>query len=55
MAREDRSADPGDAIPDVDEPGVEDNPTGAIAITLFLAATIVVVWFGMYVLNIIRG
>lgn len=42
-------------IPDVDEPSVEANPSGAIAITLFLAATITVLWFGMFVLTLVRG
>ncbi len=51
MAREDRTSE----IPDVDEAGVEDNPSGAIAVTLFLAATITILWLGMYVLNIVRG
>jgi hypothetical protein len=55
MAREDQSTEHAGMIPDVDEPGVDETPSGAIAITLFLAATIIVVWFGMFVLNLVRG
>ena len=33
----------------------QDTPVGAIVVTLFLAATILVVWFGMYFVNLQRG
>ena len=32
-----------------------DAPVGAIALTTFLAITILVFWFGMYFLNIARS
>jgi len=40
---------------DLDEQPGGDSPSGAVAITLFLAATILVLWFGMYVLNVVRS
>lgn len=47
------------AKPQEPTPGGQDepNPTphGAIAVTLFLAATILVFWFGMYALNLARS
>lgn len=33
----------------------QDTPAGAIVITLFLAATILVFWFGMFFLNLQRS
>lgn len=33
----------------------QDTPMGAIVVTVFLAATILVFWFGMYFLNLQRG
>lgn len=30
-------------------------PKGAIGVTLFLAATILVLWFGMFALNAVRN
>ena len=30
-------------------------PVGAIAVTTFLMVTILVLWFGMYVLNVARS
>lgn len=38
-----------------DETSSEDTPMGAIVVTVFLAATILVFWFGMYFLNLQRG
>jgi len=32
-----------------------DTPYGAIAVTAFLAITIIVLWFGMYFLNLQRS
>jgi len=37
------------------EEGNPDTPAGAIAVTLFLAATILVFWFGMFFLNLARS
>ena len=34
---------------------IDATPYGAIAVTLFLAATILVFWFGMYALNLSRS
>lgn len=34
---------------------VEQRPTGALAITAFLVVAILVSWFGMYALNIVRN
>ena len=34
---------------------IDATPYGAIAVTLFLAATILVFWFGMYALNLARS
>lgn len=44
-------APPVDAAPD-DAPPSDATPSGAIAVTVFLAATILVFWFGMYALNL---
>lgn len=35
-----------------DEPG---SPSGAVFITTVLAAVILLAWFGVYVLNLVRG
>lgn len=46
---------PSDA-PDEPQDGLDqDTPYGAIAVTLFLAATILVLWFGMFALNLMRS
>ncbi len=37
------------------ENGNPDTPAGAIAVTVFLAATILVFWFGMFFLNLVRS
>ena len=37
------------------EDDLRDAPVGAIAVTTFLAITILVFWFGMYFLNIARS
>lgn len=48
--------------PDLDESATDgapetapDAPYGAIAVTAFLAATILVFWFGMFALNLTRS
>lgn len=33
----------------------DDRPMGAVAVTGFLMVTILVLWFGMYVLNMARS
>lgn len=43
-------ASPEGATPDDAKPDA--TPSGAIAVTVFLAATILVFWFGMYFLNL---
>lgn len=53
------AAPPGhDRHPPQAEPGgppdAEQRPLGALAITAFLVVTILVFWFGMYVLNLVR-
>lgn len=40
---------------DTPEDGEQGTPTGAIGVTLFLAATILVLWFGMFALNAVRN
>ena len=40
---------------DLQEDDVRYAPVGAIAVTTFLAITILVFWFGMYFLNIARS
>jgi hypothetical protein len=40
---------------DAREDEAADAPVGAIAVTTFLAITILVFWFGMYFLNIARS
>jgi hypothetical protein len=47
-ARADRPAQ--DAPPDT-----EQRPLGALAVTGFLTVTILVLWFGMYALNLARS
>ena len=37
------------------EQSYEGPPVGAIAVTTFLTVVILLVWFGMYFLNIARG
>lgn len=41
-------------VPDV-PPDNGESPSGAVAITFFLAATILVLWFGMFFLTLVRG
>lgn len=41
--------------PDENAPNDQDTPKGAIAVTLFLTATILVLWFSMYALNVVRS
>lgn len=55
---DDRTADP----PEQDRhpatggpPDAEQRPTGALAITAILVVTILVFWFGMYALNVVRN
>jgi len=48
--RHDESQDAGN-----DAGSDQDTPMGAIVVTVFLAATILVFWFGMYFLNLQRG
>ncbi|MDR9392455.1 MAG: cytochrome c oxidase subunit 2A [Trueperaceae bacterium] len=47
-------ASPVEATPDAATPNdaPDATPSGAIAVTVFLAATILVFWFGMYFLNL---
>ena len=44
-----------DAGPDPAPETAPEAPYGAIAVTAFLAATILVFWFGMYALNLTRS
>lgn len=37
------------------DPVVEQRPSGALAITAFLVVAILVSWFGMYALNVVRN
>lgn len=37
------------------EPDTEHRPLGALAVTVFLTVTILVMWFGMYALNMVRS
>ena len=46
---------PSDPPDDRPEELDQDTPYGAIVITLFLAATILVFWFGMFTLNLMRS
>jgi hypothetical protein len=46
---------PSDTPDDRQEGLDQDTPYGAIAVTLFLAATILVFWFGMFTLNLMRS
>lgn len=55
---EDHTVDP----PEIDRqnptavpPEMEQRPLGALAITGFLVVVILVMWFGMYFLNIVRN
>jgi len=36
-------------------PDTEQRPLGALAVTGFLTVTILVLWFGMYFLNLVRS
>lgn len=46
---------PSDAQDDRQEGLDPDTPYGAIAVTVFLAAVILVFWFGMFFLNLSRS
>lgn len=47
---------PSDRNDEPQEPTTDqDTPVGAITVTVFLAATILVFWFGMFFLNLQRG
>jgi len=46
---------PSDAPDDRHEGLDPDTPYGAIAVTVFLAAVILVFWFGMFFLNLSRS
>jgi hypothetical protein len=41
--------------PGAAEPDTEQRPLGALAVTVFLTVTILVMWFGMYALNMVRS
>lgn len=54
--RPDASAAPPDGAPSIGAPVEgEQRPLGALAITAFLVVTILVLWFGMFFLNVVRN
>ena len=47
--------EPEDALVRPAPPDTEPRPLGAVVVTGVLMVTILVMWFGMYVLNMVRG
>jgi hypothetical protein len=55
-ASADPSADPTHSVADETTlPEADQRPSGALAITAFLVVAILVSWFGMYALNVVRN